>query len=86
VRTIHAIDIHTITSEDNECTYRIVVRGDRFMRHMIRRIVGAAVAVAIDQSRTVAELQHVRNAQDPNHTLPKAPAGGLLLHGIQYQI
>ena len=52
---------------------------------MIRRIVGASLAVASRPGGSVMTLEHVMNKRDPGHTLPNAPAKGLLLYKIMYE-
>lgn len=65
--------------------YRIVVEGPRFLRYMIRRIVGACIEAA---SRDDMEIQYLKNAlleKNPAQPfLPNAPAKGLLLYKIKY--
>jgi tRNA U38,U39,U40 pseudouridine synthase TruA len=51
---------------------------------MIRRIVGAALAVATKNGHTLQSLQNIMNARNPRHTLPNAPAQGLMLYKIKY--
>lgn len=65
--------------------YRITVRGPGFMRYMIRRMVGAALAVA---SRTELEPQDIVTTlerKNPAHQLPTAPSHGLVLRKIIYK-
>ncbi len=64
--------------------YRITVKGQKFMRHMIRRLVGASLSVATKKNGSTKLLQEVMAARDPNHSLPNAPAKGLLLYRIAY--
>ncbi len=65
--------------------YRIVVKGQKFLRHMIRRIVGASLAIASRPGTSIQLLQDVLKKCDPGHTLPNAPAKGLLLYKIIYK-
>jgi len=64
--------------------YRIQVTGPGFMRHMVRRLVGAALFVATRQEFPVEYVREVLIAGSSNNTLPKAPAQGLLLYKIRY--
>ncbi len=64
--------------------YRITVKGQKFMRHMIRRLVGASLSVATKKKGSIKLLREVMVARDPNHSLPNAPAKGLLLYCIAY--
>lgn len=65
--------------------YRITIKGQKFLRHMIRRIVGASLSVASKQHHTLESLQKVMAARNPRHTLPNAPAQGLMLYKIIYK-
>jgi tRNA pseudouridine38-40 synthase len=82
VRTIDAINLEYLPRYK---MYRITVKGQKFLRHMIRRIVGASLSVASKQGHSLQFLQDVMNACDPQHTLPNAPAKGLMLHKIIYK-
>lgn len=65
--------------------YRIEVVGPGFLRYMIRRMVGAALYVAAHPQMSVTEIATVLAARNPLHTLPSAPAQGLVLRKIVYQ-
>ncbi len=83
VRTIDSI---TVTYLKRFNTYRVTVIGERFLRHMIRRIIGAAITVATEKSRYTHEnLKTVLHNKNPHHTLLNAPAQGLVLSQIIYQ-
>ncbi len=82
VRTIDAITVEYIKRLN---VYRIVVKGQKFLRHMIRRIVGASLAIASRPGATIDMLQTILHKCDPAHTLPNAPAKGLLLKKIIYK-
>lgn len=65
--------------------YRIAIVGSAFLRHMIRRLVGAALTVATEGSRyTIEDLHRILYTKNPHHPLPNAPSKGLLLHRITY--
>ncbi len=81
VRTIDAISLEYVPRYK---AYRITVTGQKFLRHMIRRIVGASLAVASKNGHTLESLQKIMDACDPRHTLPNAPAQGLMLYKIIY--
>lgn len=81
VRTIDAIEVDYLP-EDN--IYRIKVCGQRFMRHMVRRLAGALIETASRPYLNAETLYAVLCAKDPEHTLPNAPAHGLTLHEISY--
>ena len=82
--SVRTIDSITLTYFKRYNIYRITTRGQKFMRHMIRRIVGASLAVAAKQNGSVDMIKEIMEARDPNHPLPNAPAKGLLLYNIRY--
>lgn len=94
--TVRTIDSITLDYLPRYKAYRITVKGQKFLRHMIRRIVGAALAVASsyakatkdrlknEQQYTLQSLQDIMDARNPRHTLPNAPAQGLMLYKIKY--
>ena len=52
---------------------------------MIRRIVGASLSVATKGIDALPLLHKVMAARNPAHTLPNAPAQGLMLYKIFYK-
>lgn len=83
VRIINAVSL-TFVPEYN--VYRIAVSGPKFLRYMIRRIVGAALCVASKSPMPISVLQETLEAKNPEHTLPKAAAKGLMLYEVVYEI
>lgn len=81
VRTIHSIDLEY---DDVMKAHRIVVKGPGFLRYMIRRIVGACLAVASKDEFTCQDIVGALAKKDPTQTLPNSPAKGLLLQKIYY--
>ncbi len=82
--TIRTVDVNmTYVKEYN--VYRIEFKGKKFLRHMIRRIVGAACAVASRESMTTADITTALATKTINHALPTAPAKGLMLYEIIYK-
>jgi tRNA pseudouridine38-40 synthase len=81
VRVIHAIRVEFAQQWQ---AYRIVVEGPGFLRYMIRRIVGAALEVSSREGSSLAILKEVLEQKDPEHSLPNAPAHGLMLAEILY--
>jgi len=81
VRTIDSIHFEYIKRYN---VYRIVIKGQKFLRHMIRRIVGAALTISSREGCSLEQLQAVMEKCDPSHTLLNAPAKGLLLYKITY--
>jgi len=82
IRTIDAISLEYLPRYK---AYRITVIGQKFLRHMIRRIVGASLHIATKGISTFPLLQKVMDARNPAHTLPNAPAQGLMLYKIMYK-
>ncbi len=81
IRTIDSIDVLYDTELD---AYRIEIKGERFLRYMIRRMIGAAVKVASDEKIPLEIIAQTLQKKDPSHTLPNAPACGLTLMKIEY--
>lgn len=83
--TIRTIDDITLEYFKRYNAYRVIIKGQKFLRHMIRRMVGAALFVATKGGGGIQLLQHVMDAKNPAHVLPNAPAQGLLLYKIIYK-
>ena len=77
-------DINLSFNKNMYC-YSITIKGNRFMRYMIRRIVGAALYTASHPNGSIALLKQILQNQNPHHKLPKAPALGLTLQKIKYK-
>lgn len=82
VRTIDSINVMYDTELD---VYRIEIKGEKFLRYMIRRMIGAAVKVASDEKVPLGIITQTLQKKDPSHTLPNAPACGLTLMNIEYK-
>jgi len=83
VRTIETIYLEYFRRYN---IYRIVVKGPRFLRYMIRRIVGACIEVSSRKDMPITYLQDVLEEKNPEQTLPNAPAKGLMLYKIKYKV
>jgi tRNA pseudouridine38-40 synthase len=83
--TIRTIDAITLDYLPRYKAYRITVIGQKFLRHMIRRIVGACLSVASKDNHSLQLLRTTLDARNPRHTLPNAPAQGLMLYKIVYK-
>ncbi|MGA9530542.1 MAG: tRNA pseudouridine(38-40) synthase TruA [Candidatus Babeliales bacterium] len=81
VRTIHAINFDYDNRYD---WYTIVIQGPKFLRHMIRRIVGAAVIVACRKIVPLKVIEKALLTQKLENALLSAPSHGLLLKAIVY--
>jgi tRNA pseudouridine38-40 synthase len=81
------VDAITLEQFKRFGVFRISMHGQRFLRHMVRRLVGAALSAATEKNDvSLSDVLEVMMAQNPNHTLPSAPAHGLLLHTIRYKV
>lgn len=83
IRTI--TDIGTMIDEKTgEIT--VTICGASFLHHMIRRIVGASMAIASNPHRIPSEISEILAYPERMHRrLPTAPAQGLFLKQITYQ-
>jgi tRNA pseudouridine38-40 synthase len=81
--TIRSIDSIDVEYDQQMRAYKIIIVGQKFLRHMIRRIVGAAVEVALRPELSVERVQNMLNNQHMS-TLVSAPPHGLVLHNIVY--
>jgi len=82
IRTIHSIHLEF---DESMRAHTIVVKGPGFLRYMIRRIVGACLAVASKDSLSCHDIVVALAKKDPAQTLPSSPAKGLLLYEIKYE-
>lgn len=80
-RTIDAIRLE----RTGNMGYRVVVIGKSFLRHMVRRMIGAALAVAQRESILLDDITHALQTGQTNCQLPTAPAKGLMLYEIEYR-
>jgi tRNA pseudouridine38-40 synthase len=84
VRTISGLELHWYKRFG---VYQIRITGHSFLRHMIRRIVGASFDVAssrVPPHDALHQLEEILAHKDPRHTYAVAPAKGLMLHRIRY--
>ena len=82
VRTINSITLQHLAQDG---MFRIVVKGPRFLRYMIRRIVGACIQVASNCQAEVDILKTVMLQKNPEQALLNAPAQGLMLYNVRYE-
>lgn len=66
--------------------YRITFVGKRFLYNMIRRMVGAALKISSSDEYTKNDILHALEYQELLKQLPNAPACGLLLRKIFYNL
>jgi tRNA pseudouridine38-40 synthase len=81
VRTIRSI---TVTYARRYGAWCIEFKGPGFMRHMIRRIVGACLQVAARKDLSITYVKEVLEQKNPRQKLINAPAKGLCLYKICY--
>ena len=83
IRTILSIEI---IDDANGHDFIIAIKGISFLQYMVRRIVGAALAIASDETRSIDEIRlTLKNSTVFIKNIPKAPAKGLCLEKIVYQ-
>ncbi|HTM06246.1 MAG TPA: tRNA pseudouridine(38-40) synthase TruA [Patescibacteria group bacterium] len=81
IKTVHSIDCSYIP----EYTYwKIKITAPSFLRHMIRRIVGAAIFMAQHQKLSLDFIAKTLAQKKRLIEFPTAPAQGLLLHSVTY--
>jgi tRNA pseudouridine38-40 synthase len=68
---------------DRPALITLEVKGDGFLRHMVRTLVGTLVAVGRGR-HDATWITAVLAAQDRHHAGPTAPAEGLFLVGVEY--
>ncbi len=81
IRTIESIEV----TQELFGAWRITFKGPGFMRHMIRRIVGACLEVASKKKLKPEDLMRILQQKNANQPLINAPAQGLCLSTIQYK-
>lgn len=83
--TVRTIDNMSLNYIEEYKMYRITIKGQKFLRHMIRRMVGASLFAATKADDSLLLLKNTMEACNPAHTLPNAPAQGLILDSIIYK-
>ena len=82
IRTIDQISVEYV--EQYGC-YRVEIIGERFLRHMIRRMVGTAMMVATRNDFDISLIEKSLKVKKNHCELFTAPPQGLLLHSIAYK-
>jgi len=85
VDTVRTVNSAKVVYDPCRNAYKIEIKGKSFLRYMIRRIVGACVTIATSSKLNLNDLQNILDKKNPCHTLPNAPAKGLVLEQIVYQ-
>jgi tRNA pseudouridine38-40 synthase len=84
INTVRTIDNIEIKSDESNIV--VTISGKSFIRHMIRRIVGAAVVVSTKQTRTIDDIVRLLHTKDTTgYCFQTAPACGLCLIEIHYK-
>jgi tRNA pseudouridine38-40 synthase len=82
IRTIYSSAWHEQTSDGfHLLIYR--VRGNGFLHHMVRNLVGTMLDVARGYM-PIGDIPAILNAHDRTLAGPTAPARGLFLHSVEY--
>ncbi len=81
VRTIKRIRLIFLKKYNS---YRIEIVGEKFLRHMVRRMIGAARAAAQRDSISIEKVKEALDFGEKKFELPTAPAQGLMLYKIRY--
>lgn len=82
--TVRTIDSIVLDGNPQFNAYRIIFKGQGFLRYMIRRIVGGCFAVA-QGALPLDELRAILKEKDPHQQIVTAPAQGLMLYEILYK-
>ncbi|MCK5632451.1 tRNA pseudouridine(38-40) synthase TruA [bacterium] len=83
--TVRTINSAHVEYDSALGAHKIVITGPKFLRYMVRRIVGAALEVASRDYLTKDCLLKALEEKNPEQLLPNAPAKGLLLSVIEYK-
>ena len=79
VRTL----IQAQVNETGSSSYQFELRGDGFLRHMVRNIVGTLLDVGKGRT-SVEEFEEILAAKDRSQAGATAPAYGLFLKCVHY--
>ena len=83
IRTIQSI---VLTRSACGTKHTVTIKGKSFLRFMIRRIIGASLALASSKELTIADLQKLLSGErECVKLLITAPAQGLCLESIEYE-
>lgn len=74
---------HAAWSVESDGTLRFTIRADRFLRNMVRAIVGTLVDVGRGRY-SVADFEDIIRSRDLSRCSAGAPAVGLFLSGVRY--
>lgn len=74
--------IYDVYFEENSHYLYVFIKGNGFLRYMVRNIIGAAVTIA--QEKTAYTLQDIVNKKDNTIIKDIAPASGLYMNEVVY--
>jgi tRNA pseudouridine38-40 synthase len=80
VRTIFEASLHAVGTDGN---HRIIIKGDGFLRHMVRNIVGTVFEIGKGKLSPI-DIIAILAAKDRSAAGPTAPARGLFLKEVFY--
>jgi len=83
--TVRTIENISLDFNQQLGAYRIAITGPKFLRYMVRRMVGAAVEIASREYLTADDLATILQEKNSQQRMYKAPAKGLTLHAIRYK-
>jgi len=84
--TIRAIQSIVLTRSACGTKHTVTIKGKSFLRFMIRRIIGASLALASSKELTITDLQKLLSGErECVKLLITAPAQGLCLESIEYE-
>lgn len=75
--------VHEAKWVETETGYQFEITANRFLRNMVRAIVGTLVEVGLGK-RTVSDFEHIITSQNRDLAGKSAPAHGLFLVNIDY--
>ena len=76
-------DVTTAKWEITDSGYMFTIKANRFLRNMVRAIVGTSVDIGLNK-KSVADFQTILDSQERNMAGESAPAQGLFLAKITY--
>ena len=76
--------MHAEWTTEEDGTLRFTIRADRFLRNMVRAVVGTLVDVGRGRY-TVDEFREIVEARDLSRASSGAPPQGLFLSNVKYK-
>ena len=82
--TVKTIDYIEVVYDHLYDAWRVIFKGKSFLRHMIRRIVGAAIFISQHESRSLDLIKMSLEFKKRMAEFPTASSNGLILKSIYY--